>query len=154
MNRYSFFILVALLAGLSGCFGKLQEPEFIDVENIQLGNGGKLNSLSGDIRFYNPNRQNLALKSGNLDIYVEDRLLGKTALDTLIKIGKLDTFLIPVTIDLQSNNLLSNALSFAFKDSLKVRLEGKIRVGRSGVFVTRQINYESREKIDIWGGLW
>lgn len=146
----AFFAFIAF----SGCLSKMQEPEFIDVENIRVGGQGKLNSLSGDIRLFNPNKYNLALKSGNLDIYIEDRLLGKTALDSLIKIPGLDTFLIPVKIDLQTKDLLSNALSLAFKDSLKVRLEGKLTVGRSGMFITRPVWYETKEKLDILSSFW
>ncbi len=153
MYRIVCVAFIAIVA-LNGCLGKVQEPEFIDVENIRLGGQGKLNSLSGDIRLFNPNKYNLALKSGNLDIYIEDRLLGKTALDTLLKIPKLDTFVIPVKINLQTNNLLSNALSIAFKDSLKVRLEGKLTVGRSGMFITRPVWYETKERLDIFSNLW
>ncbi len=138
----------------SSCLSNVQEPEFIEVDNIRLGGQGKLNSLSGDIRLYNPNKYNLALKAGHLDIFIEDRLLGKTALDTLIKIPRLDTFLIPLQIDLQTKNLLSNALSMVLKDSLKVRLEGKITVGRSGMFITRPVRYETKEKLDMLNGLW
>lgn len=152
MRSVIYFLFFAVL--LSSCVGKLKEPELIDVDNIKLGGAGKLNSLSGDVRLFNPNKQNLSFKSGNLDIYVEDRLLGKTVLDSLIKVPKLDTFLIPVKIDLQTNNLLSNALSFAFKDSLKVRFEGKVKVGRSGMYITRPVRYETKEKIDILKGMW
>lgn len=152
MNRIVYVLFFAIIC--SGCLGKLKEPELIEVENIRLGGGGKLNTLSGDVRLFNPNKHNLAFRSGNLDIYVEDKLLGKTALDSLIKVPKLDTFLIPIKIDLQTNNLLSNALSFAFKDSLKVRFEGKVKVGRLGMFITRSVRYETREKIDILGNLW
>ncbi len=152
MRSVIYFLFFAVL--LSSCVGKLKEPELIDVDNIKLGGAGKLNSLSGDVRLFNPNKQNLSFKSGNLDIYVEDRLLGKTVLDSLIKVPKLDTFLIPVKIDLQTNNLFSNALSFAFKDSLKVRFEGKVKVGRSGMYITRPVRYETKEKIDILKGMW
>ncbi|MBX3242098.1 MAG: LEA type 2 family protein [Chitinophagaceae bacterium] len=153
MTRSIFYCLLAAVL-LSGCIGNVQEPEYIDVENIRVDAARNLTNLYGDIRFYNPNKHNLAFKSGKLDVYIEDRLLGKTVLDSLVKIRKLDTFLIPVKIELDTKNLLSNALSLAFKDSLKVRLDGKITIGRSGMFVTRPVRFETKEKIDILNGLW
>ncbi|MBX3255839.1 MAG: LEA type 2 family protein [Chitinophagaceae bacterium] len=131
---------------------QIQEPEYIDVDNIAVnGNGLSNTSLSADVRFYNPNKQNIQFKSGSLDIYIDNRLLGHTELDSLIRIPRLDTFIIPVQIRVDMKNVISNALSLSMKDSVLVRLEGKVKVGRSGVFITKPVNYTSMEKLDFFG---
>lgn len=134
---------------------KLQEPEYVDVDNLKVNSSGRSNTtLSADVRFYNPNRKSINFKSGSLDIYVENKMLGHTELDSLINIPRLDTFLIPVTIKVDMQHLLNNALTLALKDSVLVRLEGKVRVGRSGVYVTKPVKYETKEKLDLLKGLW
>lgn len=125
-------------------------PEYVGVENIQLQSKGFTNTtLSADVRLYNPNKSNLTFKSGSLNIFVDDRLLGHTELDSTIYINRLDTFSIPIAVKLDVKNVLGNALSIGLKDSVLMRLEGKVKVGRSGVFITRPVNYERREKLDL-----
>jgi LEA14-like dessication related protein len=102
------------------------------------------------VRLYNPNRSNLTFKSGSLDIFVDDRKLGHTELDSTIYIPRLDTFSIPLVVKLDISNVIGNALSMGLKDSVLVRLTGKIKVGRSGVFITRPVNYEQKEKLDLF----
>ena len=125
-------------------------PEYVGVENIQLQSKGFTNTtLSADVRLYNPNKSNLTFKSGSLNIFVDDRLLGHTELDSTIYINRLDTFSIPIAVKLDVKNVLGNALSIGLKDSVLMRLEGIVKVGRSGVFITRPVNYERREKLDL-----
>lgn len=149
-------VIAPLLAGalLFSC-KQIQEPEYVDVDNIAVsGNGLANTSLSADIRFYNPNNRNIQFRSGSLDIYVDNRLLGHTELDSLIRIPKLDTFVIPVQVKVDMKNIISNALSLSLKDSVLVRLEGKVKVGRSGFFITKPVNYTSKEKLDFLKGLY
>ncbi|MGN6491763.1 MAG: LEA type 2 family protein [Agriterribacter sp.] len=134
---------------------QIREPEYIDVDNIAVNGKGLSNtSLSADVRFYNPNGYNINFKSGSLDIYVDNRLLGHTELDSLIKIPRLDTFVVPVQVKVDMKNIISNALSLSLKDSVLVRLEGKVKVGRSGFFVTKPVNFESKEKLDFLQGFY
>lgn len=129
---------------------QLSPPEFVAAENVKIGGKSLLHpTLSADIRLYNPNKANLTFKSGDLDIYVENRLLGHTELDSIIHIKRLDTFRIPLSVQVNWGNMLSNALALSLKDSVLIRLEGKIKVGRSGVFITRPIRYEQKEKLDL-----
>ena len=151
---YSALALWAICATLPAC-QKLQEPVYIDVENLAFNAGGRSQTtLSADVRFYNPNKRNIDFRSGSLDIFVENKLLGHTELDSLIHISRLDTFQIPIRINLDLKQLVNNALTLAFKDSVQLRLEGKIKVGRSGVYITKPVKYETKEKLDLMNGLW
>lgn len=144
-------LLLALLTLLFSC-RQIVAPEYISIDNIKLGaESFSKATLSADVRLYNPNKSNLTFKSGSLDIYVDNRLLGHTELDSTIHIAKLDTFSVPIAVNLNMGNVLGNALSMGLKDSVLVRLDGKVKVGRSGVFITRPVKYEQKEKLDLLG---
>ncbi len=152
MMKKSFAPLLActLAITLFSC-RQIVAPEYVGVENLQLGANSFTNTtLLADVQLYNPNRSNLTFKSGSLDIFVDNRKLGHTELDSTIYIPRLDTFSIPLVVKLDISNVIGNALSMGLKDSVLVRLTGKIRVGRSGVFITRPVNYEQKEKLDLF----
>ena len=138
MNKKTGYFFLCLAAAFA--FGSCREivaPEYVDVENVEINAGSLTNTtLSANVKLYNPNKSNLTFKSGSLDIYVDNRLLGHTELDTTIHIARLDTFHIPVQVHV--------------KDSILLRLEGKMRVGRSGVFITRPVFYENKEKLQLF----
>ncbi|MBS1748505.1 MAG: LEA type 2 family protein [Bacteroidetes bacterium] len=126
-------------------------PEYIGIENLQLGASSFTNTtLSADVRLYNPNKSNLVFKSGSLDIFIDNRKLGHTELDSTINIPRQDTFSIPLVVKLDLVNVIGNALSMGLKDSVIVKLTGKVKVGRSGVFITKPVNYEQKEKLDLF----
>mgnify|MGYP003498030052 FL=1 len=144
------FLGLALGMALLSC-RQVTAPEYIDVANVQVSAKSLTNTtLSANVRLYNPNKSNLTFKSGSLDIYVDNRLLGHTELDSTIYISKLDTFQIPVKVQVDINNVIGNALSLAMKDSVLLRIEGKIRIGRSGIFITRPVRYEQKERLDLF----
>lgn len=153
MNKklISPLLLFALVTGLFSC-RQIVAPEYVSIDNIQLGgeNFSKV-VLSADVKLYNPNKSNLTFKSGSLDIYVDNRLLGHTELDSTIHIAKLDTFAVPIAVNLNMGNVLGNAFSLGLKDSVLIRLDGNVKVGRSGVFITRPVKYEQKEKLDLLG---
>lgn len=143
-------LLLGLVVILFSC-RQIVAPEYVGVENLQLGAGSLTNTtLSADVRLYNPNKSNLTFKSGSLDIFIDDRKLGHAELDSTIHIPRLDTFSIPLAVKLDLSNVIGNALSLGLKDSVIVRLAGKVRVGRSGVFITKPVNYEQKEKLDLF----
>lgn len=149
-KSFAPLLACALVIMLFSC-RQIVAPEYVGVENLQLGASSFANTtLSADVRLYNPNRSNLTFKSGSLDIFVDDRKLGHTELDSTIYIPRLDTFSIPLVVKLDISNVIGNALSMGLKDSVLVRLTGKIKVGRSGVFITRPVNYEQKEKLDLF----
>lgn len=142
--------MLATTAALTSC-RPVTAPEYIGVENVELNTKGLTNTtLSAQVKLYNPNNSNLVFKSGALDIFIDNRLLGHTKLDSTIYINKRDTFQIPVKLQLDLNNVIGNALSVAFKDSVLLRVEGNIRIGKSGVFITRPVRYEQKEKLDFF----
>ena len=104
-----------------------------------------------DLQFYNPNGYGLSLKNGDLDAYFNDKYLGKATLDERTAIPARDTFLLPVTVTADLRNLITNALDLLTtknKDVL-VRLQGTVRAGKGGIFISVPMHYEGRQRITL-----
>ncbi|MBW7891826.1 MAG: hypothetical protein H3C48_12570, partial [Chitinophagaceae bacterium] len=86
LHKLSFAgILVVILTSCR----ELAPPEYLEVNNLELETKGLGNpTLSAMVSMYNPNKSNLTFKSGSLNIFMDNRLLGHTELDSTIHIKK------------------------------------------------------------------
>lgn len=144
----SFYILLACvwLVGL-GC-NKPIAPVYYDFMNFKLDSLGKSESVvSAELKYYNPNKYNLQLKEGEVDVYLNQKLAGHSVLDSMIVIPKLDTFYLPVRMKVDMSVILSNALNILLSNEMDIKLLGKAKVGRSGIFMNVPISYEGKQKI-------
>jgi LEA14-like dessication related protein len=140
-------IATTLLPGLA-CKSNLKEPDFINARNFKIGKLGLSESFIGlDLFYYNPNNFKILLKKAELDIYFENRFVGKTHLDTLLSIPALDTFSIPVKMDVAMKNLFPNLLTLALKDEVEVKMEGSAKIMRSGITMNIPVNYIGKHKV-------
>jgi LEA14-like dessication related protein len=136
-----------LLPG-SACKSNLKEPDFINARNFKIGKLGLTESFIGlDLYYYNPNSFKIQLKKAELDVYFENRFVGKTHLDTLLSIPALDTFSIPVKMDVAMKNLFPNLLTLALKDEVEVKMEGSARIMRSGITMNIPVHYSGKHKV-------
>ncbi|HEY0678353.1 MAG TPA: LEA type 2 family protein [Chitinophagaceae bacterium] len=144
-------ILSSCLFGLSFC-GKPKEPDYIDFQNLRLTKAGVDKSvLSLDLRYYNPNDFRMQLKEAAVDVYFNDKFVGHSMLDSLIDIPRRDTFSIPVLMELKLKDVLSNAARLLLNPDVMVKLNGKARLGKGGIFMNVPINYEGKQRIDLLG---
>ena len=143
--------LAFCLFGLSFC-KRPKEPDYIDFQHLRLAKAGLDQSrITFDLRYYNPNNFRMQLKEARVDVYFNDKFVGNSVLDTLIEIPKADTFLIPVAMDVKLKSLLANAAQLLLNPDVMVKLNGNAKVGRGGIFVNVPINYEGKQRIDIFG---
>ena len=104
--------------------------------------------LHAELAFYNPNAFNMELKRGDVNVYLDDRLANHYVLDSTINIPKKDSFFVPLNLRVSPKLLLGSALKMLMNDAqIKVRLEGSVRVIRSGVGFTVPINYEVMQSL-------
>lgn len=103
--------------------------------------------VSADLKYYNPNSYELQFRRADLDISLNDKFVGKTVLDTLIRIPKLDTFYVPVQMKVNLKQLFSNALTLLLENEMDVKVSGMIRLGRSGFFMNLPVNYSGKQEI-------
>lgn len=127
-------LLLALI--MSSC-SDVKEPVFQDVENLKLGTLGlDKATLSANIRFDNPNRFGLQLKQIDCEVYVDSTYLGHFANTSSVNIPARQAFLLPVQGEVQTIKLMEYSRKALMQEPSAVRVEGKARVGRSGLYKT------------------
>jgi LEA14-like dessication related protein len=120
----------------------------VDFKNLKILKWGFVESTVGmDIDFYNPNRSGLQMKKADVDVYINNTYLGKSTLDSLVRIPGRDTFSLPVTMRVQTGGALTNILRIVADSSVLIRMEGNASFGKSGVFLNYPIKYEGRQRI-------
>lgn len=100
-----------------------------------------------DLHYFNPNNFKLTLKRADLEVFLENRFVGQTQLDTLLEIPARDSFSIPVKMGVNMKNLFPNLLTLVLKDEVEVKLEGSAKVTRSGITLNIPVHYTGKHKI-------
>lgn len=101
-----------------------------------------------DVICLNPNNADFVVKSTELDIYINDSLVGHTNLDTNIKAPKLSEFVLPVSAKIKTTSLFYNALSFLFNKEAVIKISGTIKAGTYGLYKNFKINYEAKQSLN------
>ncbi len=89
----------------------------------------------------------MKLKKANVDVYINDSHVGTMNVNGPYKITKLDTVLIPITLNVDIKNVLPNALQLLFNSNVNVRLKGSVKAGRHGAFISVPVNYEGKQDL-------
>jgi LEA14-like dessication related protein len=149
MNRIIPIVSIVLLYTLSSC-SKPQPPQYAGYENFRLEKASINNSiLATDVKLYNPNSYNLQLKSADLQVYFNDRYLGRSTLDSLIILPAKDTAKFPLRMQASAKDILRNGANLLMNPDVKIRITGNAKAGRSGVFINVPINYEGVQRINL-----
>jgi LEA14-like dessication related protein len=129
-------------------FPFIKEPEFIDARNFGLRSVGlKTSTVYADLIYFNPNNLGLQMKKAEMDVYVDNRFLGHSLLDTLITIPKKDTFSFPVMLEVEMKNIFPNAFAMLMKEEIELRIEGTAKVGKGGLFLNVPVKYRGKHRI-------
>ncbi|MBO9202680.1 MULTISPECIES: LEA type 2 family protein [Niastella] len=147
MRKLVWWMLLPLLA--VAC-AKPTGFNYLGVKNFKVVKFGlKESTVGADAEFYNPNKYPVTMKGGSVDVYVNDNFFGKTSLDSSIQVPKKDTFLLPVVlkVDMTSTAMQVIQTLATGSDSVKIKLDGSAKIGRSGIFINYPIRYEGMQKI-------
>lgn len=147
MRKKFFWVLLPLLA--AGC-AKPTGFDYLGVKNLKvLSFGLKQSTVAADVEYYNPNKYPVTMKGAAVDVYVNNNYFGKSTLDSTINIPKKDTFLLPVVLQVEMNNTAMTLLQTltSGQDSVLVKLDGKAKIGRSGIYINYPIHYEGKQKL-------
>jgi len=152
MKKTRFFAIVGIpILFISAC----RQPKDLVYQNVQNFKLQKIGlaqtAMTMDIRLYNPNNYSLKLKNADVDVFINNNRLGKMTVNGSYTITKLDTFSLPVMLDVDLKNGLPNVLQLVFNSDVDVKLSGTIKAGRHGVLLTVPINYEGKQ--DILSGI-
>lgn len=144
------FLFSSLLLTILPSCRSPKELVYRDIRNISLESMGFSSSLlKADLEYYNPNNFSLELRRTDVDVFVNNQLLGHSTQEVQVKIPKRGNFIIPLKLDLDMKNLLKNGLAALFNKEVNLKVTGKIKLGKAGVFKTFPIDYSTTQKISL-----
>ena len=126
----------------------LEFREFNNLSLEKLGFAGA--NLKVDLVYYNPNNFGLELNRTDLDVYLDSTYLGHSSQDIQVAIPKRDIFTVPLKIELDMKNLLKNGLTSLLRKEVNIRVTGKVKVGKGGVFKIFNVDYQTVQNIDLF----
>jgi LEA14-like dessication related protein len=143
-----FFLFMLVLAGMiSGCH-KPEAPEYYGFQDLHIGRGeGQQATLGTTLKFYNPNPFSLQLKGAEMDVLLNGKPAGHSVLDSTVFIPKKDTFYVPVTMQINLQGLLGNALQIFLEKQVTVTLDGRVHLKRGAIPFSRPFHYEGKEDL-------
>ncbi len=142
---YLYFILICF----SFSCGPLKEPDFREIENVHITKFGLTeSSLTLDIHYFNDNKFRLKLKNAEGDAWLENNFLGHFSMDTLIHIPAKGDFTIPIKLKVDMGKILKNSLLTLLAKEVKIRVEGKARVGKGLIYINYPIRYEGMQNLE------
>jgi LEA14-like dessication related protein len=103
-----------------------------------------------DLIYYNPNNFGLELNRTDLDIFINNNYLGRTAQEYQVSIPRRAEFSIPIKIDVDMKNLLKNGFTTFINNEVMVKVTGSIRVGKINVFKSFPVNYEGKQQFTFF----
>ena len=128
-----------------------KDLEFREFKNLALDNLGFSSAkLKVDVVYYNPNNFGLELNRTDVDIFVDSTFLGHSAQDVQVKVPKRDIFTIPLVVDLDMKNLIKNGITAFFNKEVNIKVVGRVKVGKAGVFKSFPLTYQTRQKLDFF----
>ncbi len=125
-----------------------KDLEFRGFKNITVENIGFSGaSLNVEVVAYNPNNYGVELNRTDLDIFVDSTYLGHSSQDLQVKIPRRQEFTVPLKVELDMKNILKNGLSSLMNKQVLVKVIGKVRVGKAGVYKMFDVNYQTIQQL-------
>ena len=146
--RRAFLALSALLV-LTGCF-RYQEVALRDISNVNvLKFDAKGISLRVDAMIHNPNNYRIHVSDPDVDLFLNDKFIGKGVLDSALVLERRSTQLysIPLHADLQGGSLLLLLLAGELSTEMKFGAKGTVRAGTGAM--SKRFPFEVEEMIDL-----
>ena len=125
--------------------------EYKTFHNFSIGKlGFDKSTISMDLEYYNPNNFGMQLKRTDLDIFINGNLLGHSFTDSLLKIPRNTSFLIPIKFNVDMQNVFKNAYTAMTGKEVLIKLTGKIKIGKGNVFMSLPVDYESKQTFSFF----
>ncbi|MBU3715051.1 MAG: LEA type 2 family protein [Ferruginibacter sp.] len=152
MYKISILALPTLLMALlmSSCL-TVQQPKFKELKNVKMDNVGLSGiTVKGDVIFMNPNNFGFQIKQTDLEIYINNNLMGTSKQDLDIQIPRNEDFIIPLVIDINGKNILKAGLHSLFDKDAEINVKGSVLVRKSGITKNIPVDYKSIQKIPFF----
>jgi LEA14-like dessication related protein len=148
--KLTLLSLIFISTLLVSC-GPPKALEYREFRNFTVDKlGFSSSSVKMDLVYFNPNNYGLQLKRTDIDIYINDVLLGHTSQEYQITIPRKEEFSIPIQIDVDMQNLIRNSISVMAKKQVMVKLVGSVKVGKANVFIGFPVNFQEMETFTLF----
>jgi LEA14-like dessication related protein len=142
-----------LVIGFASC-NKPESPEFKYLENVQVN----LESLEevmlhADAVLFNPNKNTVIIKGAEIEIFMEDKAIGKLDMEYNIKVDGNSDFKVPLDMVIKLKDLNLNAIGAALglmgKSGPELHFLGKIKVKAYGVPFSVKVDHKQKVNIKL-----
>ncbi|MBK7384679.1 MAG: LEA type 2 family protein [Flavobacteriales bacterium] len=127
-----------------------KEVELTDITNVELlSMDARTVALRVDARIDNPNGFTIAVEEPDVDLFLNDKYIGKGLLDSALVLDRKTAKVYPVYLhaDLEAGPLIGMLITSALIGQVKVGVKGTVS-GRSGAF-RKRFPFEMEEVIDL-----
>jgi LEA14-like dessication related protein len=119
--------------------------------NVRLEKASLANSVvAADLKFFNPNSYALQLKQADIDVFVNDKLMGHSKIDSLLSLPGRDTSAIPFRVNVDARSMAKQLAGLLLNPDVRLRLKGTAKVGKGGFFMNMPVDYEATQRIDFF----
>ncbi len=147
-----FLLLSLLIAGGIAC-SPPRALEYREFRNFRIESLGFSNSsVKMDMIYFNPNPFGLQLKRCDLDIYINDVYLGRTSQEYQVQIERKADVSIPIQLSVDMRNLFKNSLNVLFRNSVRLKVTGTVKIGKANVFMSFPVKYEEQQTFSLFQG--
>ena len=143
-------LLPLIFSSLLSCRAP-KDLEYKDYRNFSIEALGFTNShIRLELEYFNPNNFGLQLKRSDVDVFINNTLLGHSSSDTLIQIPRRNSFILPIKFDVDMQNIFKNAWNSMPGHEVTVKVVGNVKVGKANVFMSMPVNYEGKQTFSIF----
>ena len=145
MKKTVFAVFILFL--LNSCF-EFNDLEFNGMENLKANKiENKTISLTLDLKILNPNGFSIKVKPSNVDVFVEEQLIGKAYLNKKVTLAKKKENVYPIDLRVElEDGVMLKLVRFALKDKVKIRFVGDVKGSVLGI--TKKIKLDETKEID------
>lgn len=140
--------LALLVFAVASC-KQPEPPEYYGFQDLQIGAAtGSQTTVSTVVKLYNPNSYNLELKRAEVDVSINGRHAGHSILDSSIRIPRKDTFYVPISMQVDLQAIMSNALQVLLSKEATVSLDGRVKIRKGMMTFNRHFHYDGKQDLN------
>lgn len=146
-NRIAWLFILTFLTACA----PPRQLEYKTFHNFKIHSlGFNQSTITMDLEYHNPNNFGMQLKNTDLQVFVNNNLLGHSSSDSLIQIPKKGDFILPIRFDVEMRQAFKNAFNALAGKEVTVKLTGRIKAGKGNIFMVVPVNYESRQTFSLF----
>ncbi len=145
-----YLFLAVIFAWLPSC-QLIKIPEFKHYDHLVIDKIGFNHSkISVDLHFYNPNNLSIVLDNAELDIYINNHILGHSSQKYRQVLANKTQFVIPIKFDIEMKNILQNSWATLINKEVDIKIKGKIKIGKGKIFTSFPVDYSTKQTFDLF----